>query len=59
MSACGKRPDSVSFASRKQALTSGFLDASDVTDAALFLCSDASRGITGQVVAVDGGWTVL
>ena len=52
-------PDSVSFASRKQALTSGFLDASDVTEAALFLCSDASRGITGQVVAVDGGWTVL
>jgi NAD(P)-dependent dehydrogenase (short-subunit alcohol dehydrogenase family) len=51
--------DSVSFASKKQALTGGFLDPQDITEAALFLCSDASRGITGQVIAVDGGWTVL
>jgi NAD(P)-dependent dehydrogenase (short-subunit alcohol dehydrogenase family) len=52
-------PDSVSFAAQKQALTRGFLDPADVTEAALLLCSDESRGITGQVLAVDGGWTVL
>ncbi len=28
----------------------------DVAQAALFLCSDAARNITGQVLNVDGGW---
>lgn len=32
------------------------IDASDVADLALFLCSDASRMISGQNMAVDGGW---
>lgn len=30
----------------------------DVTEAALFLLSRSARFITGQVLAVDGGWTV-
>lgn len=30
----------------------------DVADAVLFMCSDASRNITGQELAVDGGWDV-
>lgn len=30
--------------------------ASDVADLALFLCSDAARMISGQNVAIDGGW---
>ena len=36
----------------------GFLAAEDVADAALFLVSPESRGITGQVLVVDGGWSV-
>jgi enoyl-[acyl-carrier protein] reductase III len=33
--------------------------AEDVADAAVFLASDLSRFITGQVIKVDGGLTLL
>ena len=36
----------------------GPLSADDHAQAALFLCSDESRHITGQVIRVDGGWGV-
>lgn len=32
------------------------IEASDVADLSLFLCSDAARMISGQNVAIDGGW---
>lgn len=32
------------------------IEASDVADLAMFLCSDAARMISGQNVAIDGGW---
>jgi NAD(P)-dependent dehydrogenase (short-subunit alcohol dehydrogenase family) len=51
-------PDSVAAAERRQPLAGGFLEAADVTEAAVYLCSDESRAVTGQVLAVDGGWTV-
>jgi enoyl-[acyl-carrier-protein] reductase (NADH) len=46
------------FIAHKQPLSGGMLDASDVAETALFLLGDQSRHITGQVVGVDGGWTV-
>src|SRR5258708_694218 len=46
------------FIAHKQPLSGGMLDASDVAGTALFLLGDDARHITGQVVSVDGGWTV-
>ena len=46
------------FIETKQPLSHGFLTVEDIAKAALFLLSDQSRHITGQVMTVDGGWTV-
>ena len=46
------------FVAKKQPLTGGMVEAVDVARAALFLLGDASRPITGQVLKVDGGWSV-
>ncbi len=35
------------------------IDAKDVADLALFLCSDMSKNITGQVVYVDAGYSIM
>lgn len=51
-------PESVAYAREKQPLAGGFLDASDIASAAVFLLSDESSRITGQVLEVDGGWGV-
>ncbi len=51
-------PATVAFAARKQPLTVGFMVADDVASAAVYLLADESRAVTGQVLAVDGGWSV-
>ncbi|HKW96861.1 MAG TPA: SDR family NAD(P)-dependent oxidoreductase [Bryobacteraceae bacterium] len=48
----------LAFMAHKQPLSQGLVEASDVAEAALFLLGEKSRHITGQVVSVDGGWTV-
>ena len=48
-----------SFIQQKQPLDGGRVgQPEDVTGAACFLLSRAARFMTGQVVAIDGGWTV-
>lgn len=48
----------VEFTRQKQPLSGGLLEAADVAQTALFLLRGRSRHVTGQVVAVDGGWSV-
>ncbi len=48
----------LSFLRSKQPLTGGPGRPEDCSDAAVFLCSDAARLITGVVLPVDGGWSV-
>ncbi len=60
MSARAQSNDAImDFVRRKQPLDGGRIgQPEDCDGAALLLLSDAGRCITGQVIAVDGGWTV-
>ena len=51
-------PEIMEFIARKQALAGGILEPEDVARAALFLLSNEARHITGEILAVDGGWRV-
>lgn len=42
----------------KQPLAGDLLDAGDVARSAVYLLSDDARRVTGEVLAVDGGWCV-
>jgi NAD(P)-dependent dehydrogenase (short-subunit alcohol dehydrogenase family) len=48
----------MAYAASRQPLSGGILQPDDLVGAALFLLSDESRMITGQVLDVDGGWSV-
>jgi ribulose 1,5-bisphosphate synthetase/thiazole synthase len=51
-------PEILDLMKRKQPLIGDMLDTTDVARLALFLLSDAAQAITGQVIRVDGGWSV-
>ena len=51
-------PAIVAYLERKQPLARGPIAVDAVTGTVLFLLSDDARMLTGQVVAVDGGWSV-
>jgi len=51
-------PSITEYMTHKQPLTKGLLSAEDVAKTACFLLRRDSSPITGQVVTVDGGWTV-
>ena len=46
------------YASRKQPLAGEMMDPDEVAHAAVFFLSDESRVVTGQLLKVDGGWSV-
>ena len=46
------------FVRKKQPLSGGMIEAEDAARAALFLLSQDARPITGEVLAVDGGWRI-
>ena len=51
-------PATTAYTAVKQPLARGALDPEDVAGVAAFLMGDAAAMITGQLIAVDGGWGV-
>jgi NAD(P)-dependent dehydrogenase (short-subunit alcohol dehydrogenase family) len=47
------------FAARKQPLAGELMDPDEVAHAAVYFLSDESRVVTGQVLKIDGGWSVV
>jgi NAD(P)-dependent dehydrogenase (short-subunit alcohol dehydrogenase family) len=54
-----QNPEIIDFVSRKQPLDGGRIGRAEDLDAAVvFLLGDGASYLTGQVIAVDGGWSV-
>jgi NAD(P)-dependent dehydrogenase (short-subunit alcohol dehydrogenase family) len=59
MSARAQSDDQIlGFLEKRQPLAGGPLSTADLVGTALYLLSDDARMVTGQVVAVDGGWSL-
>lgn len=50
--------ETMAYVARRQPLARGVLQPEDLVGTALYLLSDDARMVTGQVVTVDGGWSV-
>jgi NAD(P)-dependent dehydrogenase (short-subunit alcohol dehydrogenase family) len=51
-------PSIRAYAARKQPLAGEMMDPDEVAHAAVYFLSDESRVVTGQVLKVDGGWSI-
>jgi NAD(P)-dependent dehydrogenase (short-subunit alcohol dehydrogenase family) len=52
-------PHILEFARRKQPLAGEMLDPDEVAKAAVYFLGDESRAVTGQYLAIDGGWSLI
>jgi NAD(P)-dependent dehydrogenase (short-subunit alcohol dehydrogenase family) len=52
-------PQILEYAARKQPLAGPMLDPDEVAKAAIYFLSDESRAVTGQSLAIDGGWSIV
>jgi NAD(P)-dependent dehydrogenase (short-subunit alcohol dehydrogenase family) len=52
-------PSIRAYAGRRQPLAGEMMDPVEVAHAAVYFLSDESRVVTGQLLKVDGGWSVL
>lgn len=50
--------ETMAYVARRQPLARGILQPEDLVGTALYLLSDDARMVTGQVITVDGGWSV-
>jgi NAD(P)-dependent dehydrogenase (short-subunit alcohol dehydrogenase family) len=46
------------YALRRQPLAGEMMDPVEVAHAAVYFLADESRAVTGQLLKVDGGWSV-
>jgi enoyl-[acyl-carrier-protein] reductase (NADH) len=46
------------FLKTKQPLTETLLEPDEIARASVFLLSDESRAVTGEVFTIDAGWSV-
>ena len=51
-------PEIQAYAARKQPLAGELMDPDEVAHAAVYFLSDESRAVTGQMLKVDGGWSI-
>jgi NAD(P)-dependent dehydrogenase (short-subunit alcohol dehydrogenase family) len=47
------------FTTRKQPLAGEMMDPDEIAHAAVYFLSDESRVVTGQLLKIDGGWSVV
>ena len=52
-------PDEVIARAKRSAVLGRIAEPSDVAQVVSFLCSDAARHITGQILVVDGGLSIV
>jgi NAD(P)-dependent dehydrogenase (short-subunit alcohol dehydrogenase family) len=52
-------PPTLAFAARKQPIVGGMLAPDDIAPAAVYLLSPDARAVTGQLLSIDGGWSVV
>lgn len=53
-----ENPEIVNFMKTKQPLVEGMISVEDVAAACVYLLTDSSRAVTGQVLVVDAGWNL-